>query len=360
MKTVFVIIMLHVFFLPTVLCGQSTDAELAMKKAKGAVTLMDAGRYEESIKLLRESQTLDPSRFMYSYEIALAYVYQDQYKAAIKELKKTLQYEDINSQVYQLMGNAYSMNGQKDAAIEYYQKGLEQFPNSGNLYLEIGNVYSQREKYNDAISSYENGIKVDPTYTSNYYQLSKLFLRSSNKVPGLIYGEIFMNLERTTERTREMSKIIYTAYDEAIYIKEDSADIDFCQIIIMATPESMEEGEVNLPYCAYYAKHYLFATALHKQFDLAALSSMRELFINAYMDTDGEKYPVILFDYHQRMIDAEVFEAYNYYLFQMAEPAAFDGWLDSHQGDYDKFVSWYTDPKNILEVNRDNVYLRYN
>ena len=358
MKTVFVVIMMHL--LPTVLCAQSTDAELAMEKAKNAITLMDAGRYEESIQLLKESQTLDPNRYVYSYEIALAYIYQEQFNAAIRELKKTLKYEDVNSQVYQLIGNAYSMNGHKDEAIEYYQKGLKQFPNSSNLYLEIGNVQSQREKYDDAISSYEKGVEVDPTYASNYYQLSKLFLRSNNKVPGLIYGEIFMNLERTTERTREMSKIIYTAYVEAIDIKGDSADIDFCQIIMVATPESLEEGEVNLPYCAYYAKHYLFATALHKHFDLGALVSMREFFINAYMETDGEQYPVILFDYHQRMIDAKVFEAYNYYLFQMAEPTVFEEWLGSHREEYDKFVSWYTDPQNILEVNSDNVYVRFN
>ena len=53
-------------------------------------------------------------------------------------------------------------------------------------------------------------------FPSNFYRLALLYLSSSDKLSGLIYAEIFMNLKRSTQRTKEMSKLIYETYKGAI------------------------------------------------------------------------------------------------------------------------------------------------
>ena len=337
-----------------------SDKERALEKAREAIEVMDDGNYEESIKMFEDCKRMDPTNYVFSYEIALAYTYMKEHGAAIKELKKTVKMSGINSQVFQLLGNNYSMAGQTDKAIKAYNKGLDRFAEAGNLYLEIGNVYQQADDFDQAIINYEKGIAVDPMFSSNYYRLAELYLSSTNKVPGLIYGEIFMNLERTTERTQNMSEWLYEAYDSAIHFSEDSTRIDFCRIRMVMDVESFNSGEeFELPYCAIFGKSMAIAIIMQSEVSPQSLSEMRTTFIELYYQGDAEKYPVVLFDYHKRMIEAGVFEAYNHYLFQISNPELFESWLANHRADFDQFADWYTTEGNLLEITKENAYLRH-
>lgn len=340
--------------------AQEETESVALQKAREAVALMDEGNYEQSIQILEECRKLDPKNYLYPYEIGLANVYMKNYEEAINVLKKTLKLPGSNSQVYQLLGNTYSLSGQRDKAIKTYKKGLSKFQDAGNLYLEIGNIHLHEEDYERAIENYEQGIAIDPMYPSNYFRLAKLYLNSSNKVPGLIYGEIFMNIERTSSRTQEMSELLYRAYESSITISGDSTDLDFCQIVIVGEVESFNDmEELELPYCAIFGKNILLATIGQKEVTPQSLAEIRAAFIDLYYQEDAEKYPVVLYDYHREMIKAGVFEAYNHYLFQIGHPDHFENWLSTHQVEFDNFTEWYTSEMNVLMIDKENRYLRF-
>jgi len=287
-----------------------------------AIKLMDEGKLDASIVVLEESEKLDPTNFNYPYEIALAYVFKKDYKNAIKKLKKAKKYENVTSQLYQLLGNSYSLLGNRKKALSSYDEGLKKFPNAGNLYLERGNIFYDGKDYNEAVLNYEKGIEVNPEYSSNYFRAADLFLRSTNKVPGLIYGELFMNLERTTGRTKEMSQILFKAYEESISLSKDSSSVDFCEIVIDITDLSPEE--IKLPYCAIFGKNFALAIIDQTEISLKNLSMIRSNFIDFYFKEDSKDYPNLLFDYHKKMKDATVFNGYNYYLLQIGNEEEFN------------------------------------
>ncbi|MEM6380783.1 MAG: hypothetical protein AAF705_21560, partial [Bacteroidota bacterium] len=248
----------------------------------------------------------------------------------------------------------------KAKAIKTYQEGLAIFPNAGNLYLEIGNVYGFEEDFDQAIKSYEEGIRVDPMYPSNYFRLADLFLRSTNKVPGLIYGELFMNIERTTDRTMQMSELLFSTYQNAININGDSMSIDFCEIIL-SIEDLSNTDEFKLPFCAHYGKNMSLAVAFAKEeeIDLQSLAEIRSQFIDLYFADEASKdYPVVLFDYQKKMKKAGIFDTYNRYLFQVSNQEEFNKWLEDHQADFDQFVDWYTAEENIIKINQENKYIR--
>lgn len=340
--------------MPICLYGQ-TNEEKAFEKAQAAIKVMDEGRYDESIEMFKECEQLDPTNYMYPYEIALAYTYKKDYKKGIKTLKKVLKYKTVNNQVYQLLGNLYSMSGDPIQAVKVYEKGLKKFPNSGNLYLEKGNIYLMDKAYEKAIASYENGVKVDPLYPSNYFRLANLLLNSNNKAAGLIYGEIFMNLERTTDRTIKMSELLYNAYKENITIDGDEMKVKFCDIVIDLDQFNKEP---KLPFCAEFESNLALALIGYDEINLQNLSEIRAKFIKNYGEEAIKKHPNVLFTYHQEMIDAGVFDAYNYYLFQIANQEIFDEWEADNKETYNKFIDWYIESTNILTINKDNVYLR--
>ena len=243
-----------------------------------------------------------------------------------------------------------------DRAIKEYDEGLEKFPNAGNLFLEKGNIFLQAKNYDKADESYEKGIAVEPTYPSNYYRLALLFLNSTNKVPGLIYGEIFMNIERTTPRTQEISDLLFNTYKESITITPDSSNLEFCEIVL--TIDDIEEDGFKLPYCAIFGKHMALSVIDIEKIGLKELSIIRSRFIKTYFESDSKEYPNILFDYHKKMEEEKVLEAYSYYLFQIGNKAEFDQWLAENEKAYSSFAEWYTNEANYLNLGIDNLYLR--
>src|SRR5690606_983358 len=100
-----------------------SDQEKAYEKAMTAMKLMDNGNYDESIKLLEEAQKLDPDRFDYPYELALANYLKKDYKKAIKILEKNRDHKHVTDQLYQLLGNSYDIIGKSDKAFEIYDAG---------------------------------------------------------------------------------------------------------------------------------------------------------------------------------------------------------------------------------------------
>ncbi len=330
--------------------------EVAWDKAKEAIKLMDEGKIDESIVLLKECEKIDKEDYTYPYEIAYAYVLKKEYETAINILDKTKQYKNANSKVYQMSGNCYSYQGKPELAIKEYEAGIKKFPNAGNLHLEKGNIFLSQKKYNDAIQNYERGIQADPSFPSNYYRLALLYLNSNDKLSGLLYGEIFMNLERTTNRTTEISKLLFDTYKQSIQINDDETKIDFCEIIIDA--KNLKNNDIILPLCGVFGKNFILSILNQKEINLKTLSEIRIEFIKNYYEEDYKKYPNVLFEYHKTMLDKGLLDSYNNYILQMGASDEFLEWKNSNKEKYDEFVQWYTTPVNYLKIDDKNKFIK--
>lgn len=333
------------------------NKEIALQKGNEAIKLMDDGKIEESILLLQESQKLDPQNFNYPYEIAYANYLKKEYKKVIEILEKTENLPNVNARLYSLWGNSYDNLENPKKAIEIYDAGIKKFPNKGLLYLEKGVVYEFEKDYHKAVQSYQKGISVDPKYPSNYYRIANLYLNSEDKVPGLIYGEIFVNLERTTKRTQEMSENLYKAYKNSIVFENGQGkEINLCKSMTM-NPTQFEKDN-KLPLCLMFGKWFIFGllNSNVKEYNLDSVSKIRKEFIKNYFEKDYKDYPNILFDYQKKMEDNKVFDAYNHYIFQIGANEEFNEWLKANQADYEKFVEWYTKDENVINPTEKNYF----
>ncbi|KQT20529.1 hypothetical protein ASG31_17330 [Chryseobacterium sp. Leaf404] len=351
MKKVFVFVIF--LFAVHQICAQ--DKTYKCEKVYDAVKLIDAEKYDEAIAMLRECEKIDPQEYTYPYEIALAFTYNKKYNKAIDQLLKIKNYENLRADYYQLLGNNYDYLEKPEKAIAIYDEGLKKFPNAGRLYLERGVVFEFEKKYDEAIASYEKGMRVEPNYPSNYYRAGRLFMNSQNTMKGLIYGEIFVNLERTTKRTKEISKMLFDTYKTAIKIEnQNKVQIAFCKSVQIDVSDVNNE---KLPYCMVFEKNILFSVIGHDSFSLASFAKMRERFLKEYYLKDIKNYPNILIEFQKKMEDNNVFNAYNHYLFQIGDEQGFDAWQTANSAEYDKFVDWYTKTENGLEMNQKGVFI---
>ncbi|MTH14141.1 tetratricopeptide repeat protein [Flavobacterium sp. LC2016-01] len=345
-------------FLFTALCfivtTQAQKREFKCQDIYKAAKLIDEGKYDESIAILKECEKTDPKDYAYPYEIALAYTHKEEYQKAIDQLEKIKNYAGIESDFYQLLGNNYDYAKNPEKAIATYEEGLVKFPNAGRLYLEKGVIYESQQNYLEAVSSYAKGIEVEPMYPSNYYRAALLYLSSDNKLAGLMYGEIFVNLERTTKRTQKISELLYKTYKNSIQFKDNEIKVDLCKTVINSNGDIKD---LKLPFCAVYGMNLSLSVIGQKEITLKSLSEIRSNFIKNYFKEDFKKYPNVVLEYQKNLFDLGLFETYNEYLFQMGAQDEFTAWKTENKDKMDQFIAWYTAPENTLKITKENIYL---
>jgi len=359
MKKHMKLIGLFLFFITAQITYAQTNKEKALTKAQEAVTLMDNGKVDESIKLLKEAITLDPDNYNYTYELAYAYYLKQDYKQASQLLEQNKNHKDVNERLYQLLGNSYDMLGESTKALAAYDEGLQKFPNSGMMYLEKGNVYWGKQDFNKALPFYEKGIEVDPKFSSNYYRATRIYCSSTEEVWGMIYGEIFMNLERNSKRTAEISKLLYDTYKSQIkFTGKNSFSVSFSQNATITINDLSDTSNIKLPYgVGVYEPTLSMSILTEKVIDINSLDRIRKSFVELYYKNgNGIKYPNALFDYQNKVLQAGHMEAYNHWILMKGDEEGFTKWQTSNKDKWDAFVKWFS--SNGMVLNSSNKFYR--
>ena len=319
-----------------------TAKEKAEAKYREGIKLVDHGKFDEGIRLYQEALKLDPDNILYLYEIGYTYYAEGLYEKAAENFEELTDRKDTFDQVYTMLGNSYDILGKSEKAMKTYDEGLKKFPKSGALYLEKGNVFNARKKYEEALKLYEKGIQVEPAYPSNYYWASVFYCSSDQKVFGLIYGEIFMNLEPNTKRTETISKLLFDTYDKGISIKDTN---NYSISFYSSLDDKTDFGSM-------YEALFLLSTIGEKRIQLNSLDRIRTKFLTMYFESDRSiKYPNVLFDYQKKVMDAGHLETYNKWIVSKGMSDDFDEWKAINKDKWQAFLIWIVQNPLKLDAN---------
>ncbi|MFA6806168.1 MAG: hypothetical protein WCR29_01990 [Bacteroidales bacterium] len=325
----------------------------AEEKLKQAHLQIEDNQYWVAEELLKEALAICPSKELkYKYELAWTYYLMKEYQKAIKILDPLTKQSDCPADVYQLLGNSYDEAGNESMAIVTYDKGFDKHPKAGCLFLERGNIAYKRSNFIGALFYYEKGIEQDPSFASNYYRASQIFLSSSEEVWGIIYGEIFMNLERGSVRSQEISKKLYDTYHSEITFNVNQISVNFNDPTIVYSdsktrPNLFPENYENAMLKACYGKNNI---------TLSSLIDIRKKFIQIFL-RESPTFKNVLFDYHKQLIDLGFFEPYNYWLFGYGNTNEAGIWISQNKALFDRFMVWFNE--NPFPISKDNVFSRY-
>lgn len=349
------------------LAAQPSGNELkARELGKQAIQLMDKEqKYTQAIKLLKKAAKLDPATIAYYYEIAYAYYAQKDYEKVISTLKKVVKDDKADVRYYRLLGIAYDLQKEYKDAAKIFEKGIERFPYSGELYLEMGGLEYRMGRTDLAVNNWEQGIKRDPTFSSNYYWAAKMYLNSNEQIWGMFYGELFMNLERASTRTEEMSKLLFRTYKQGInYTSETTAKVSFSEkanMFLLLESLGPIDTLYTIPFLAAYElthqvalKDILKDKQKRSQTSITAYTELRKM-VNAkwFAHERDNTYPNILMSWHKQLIEADHFEAYTYWLLQDGDYAQFTKWVQRNEYTYKAFMKWFAShPLKLNEQQR--------
>jgi tetratricopeptide (TPR) repeat protein len=337
------------------------DAANALKSYQHGIDLMKKQNYKGAIESFNDAVDLDSSKPTYQYQLGLAHFYAKNYSTTIAVMKGLIKkFAPGEDRYYQIMGQSYQEIRKPRKAYAVFLEGLKKFPKSGGLNNELGKIEYRHKNMNLALQYWENGIAANPEYPSNYYNAAKAYSRTDEKIWAIIYGEIFMNLEVTSGRTYEISRIIYECYEQSIYIKNAKNKYVFFSSIPLNLTESEQRDTTilhnNLEF-AYSAIGRRCLSEFKTDFNIINLIMFRKKFIDVwYQKNYPLDYAMSILAYHRTLLSNEHFEAYNYWLLSRGNEEAFNEWFAKNKSKYDKFLKFMNenplDMSNLKQMNR--------
>lgn len=299
--------------------AQPTDVKTLQQNAR---SFMMQGDYNNAVLILNKALEQEPNNLELSKDLVMAHYYKSDYPRAQTALKPLLERPDADAAVYQLGGMLYKAIGDLKECDRIYKKGLKTFPNSGPLYNDYGELLWGKDDYS-AIKQWEKGIELDPNYSANYYNASRYYYLTQDKVWSIVYGELFVNMESYSRRTVEVKNLLLESYKK------------------LFVGNIMDKQDTKNPFVV------AFLTNMNKQSSIAAngitpesLTMIRSRFILDWFEKDGAKFPFRLFDYQRQLLKEGIFDAYNQWLFGSAQNlTAFQNWTSAHSDEYNRFTN---------------------
>jgi tetratricopeptide (TPR) repeat protein len=350
-------ILFTLFFLGniTFAWGQGTS-ELAMAKANKALKLQKQGKPDEAIALLEDARKIEPANSTYLYQLGTSYNKKMYLTKTVNLLTAALDEEYVNDSIYALLGETYKRLGKSSLALETLANGIGKFPKSGVLYEQMGAIESQKKNFEKALEYYEKGIEMDPGYPGNYYHAAKIFLKGPEEVWGVMYGELFMNLERNSARNLEISRLIYNTFKTQIKVDPGHSKLNMTEEEFIKSDNP--RADLMHPFAKAVFEQIWLVSMLHEEkINIYSLDRIRRNFVTYFFNGNiSKKYPNALLEYQREAEKAGHLEAYNYWVFRHGDPNGFTIWKAAYKNKWASFEQWF--PSNLIKLSDSNKLYR--
>lgn len=297
-----------------VCCQTMLFAQDAKQLQENARNYMHKGDFPNAILILNRALALEPNNLEIAKDLGLNYYYSKDYHKALEVLKPLLNRDDADDQCFQIAGDAYwSLEDAKECE-NVYRKGIKKLPNSGPLYNELGKVLWTKNDFS-AISQWEKGIENDPGFAGNYFNASKYYYFTTDRVWSLLYGEIFLNIDPRSDYAPEIKNILLEGY------KKLFADADL----------EKNNKDKNVFVIAFLKTMNKQSTGAALGINTESLTRIRTRFLADWDSAYAAKFPYKLFELHRQYIQEGLFDAYNQWVFATANNLpAYQKWTTEH------------------------------
>src|SRR4051794_17037622 len=303
--------------------AQDSDVTTMHETAR---SLMRQGDFENALQVLNKALQQQPNDIDLLKDQAFVLYLKRDFAGSIDSCKKILARPDVDVQTYQILGLSYKAIAEYKESDKMYKEALKKFPKSAVLYSEYGELLSDNNNADAAIKQWEKGIEADPNYSSDYYFASKYYAEKGNVLWGLLYAEIFVNIESLSKRTTEIKDILYGGYKK-----------------LFNAPQSLSKAkQTGSPFEKAVATNFLkLSNLMDSVVTPESLTQLRTRFILAWFTGPSRQYPFRLFEQQRAMLQEGYFDAYNQWLAgASADTQKYQQWTLNHPDEVKAFQQY--------------------
>lgn len=324
MKQIFLCLFLISTTATLTIAQDSTANGSAGSAYESGKAFLRKGDLDNAIMLLTRADQQQPGRLEVLKDLDYAYYLRKDFRNGIETGKKLVDRADADENCFQILGLCYKGTANYSECEKLYKKGLTRFPKSGILYSEMGDLLAGQHKLNDAIKYWEKGIEVDPNNGNNYLNAAHYYDQKGDVLWAVLYGEIFINIESLTDRTSSTKSMLVDDYKQLFsspavlnaYVKQGSPFTKAVASTFATYANTMSEGITP-----------------------DALNKVRTKFVQDWFQQYAKQYPFRLFDHQQQLVQQNMFEAYNQWIFNGAtNQDAYATWTAAHSENNSNFI----------------------
>jgi tetratricopeptide (TPR) repeat protein len=300
-------------------CAMAQDVKLLQETARNFMMQAD---YPNAILVLNRALAIDANNYNIAKDLTLNYYLSGNFEKAYEIAKPLLDKDDADDQIFQIAGDILLAQTNTKECEKVYKKGLKKFASSGPLYNAYGELLFAQKDYS-AIKQWEKGIETDPSYSRNYYNASRYYYFTTDKVWSIIYGEIFANMEPSGKQTPEIKTILFEGYKK-LFVETD------------LTKATTEKNEFVKAYLQIMNKQTMLVS---NGITTEALVMIRTRFILDWFNEFAEKFPFRLFEQQRQLIQEGFFDAYNHWIFTATQNlSTYQNWINLNSTIYNDFT----------------------
>jgi tetratricopeptide (TPR) repeat protein len=204
----------------------------------------NADKSIEHFKKLQDGRFWSKRALTYSSEeLAIYYANQKDYSQAIRQYKKYLAIDSLNSRIWGNLGSVYSKIGDRVSYTYAFEKAIECGSANDAIYADLANLYFARKQYDNALNVLRKGIKgnirsaclydmtgmaleksnhdlfqvllfymqaimIDSTYASSYFNAGRCFLKMNDTTNMLYYFGQYIKLQPDDPESEDIRQLI--------------------------------------------------------------------------------------------------------------------------------------------------------
>ncbi len=301
---------------------------------------MSNGNLAQAIAIFQQAIQIAPGQLVLHRELGRAYYLMGNYEEAKKILEPIITSGDADEQSYQAMAACLSLSGDRKKAKAMLQKGIGRYPHSGLLYHDMGKIYEDEDETVYALETWLDGIEADPAYHVNYYEAARTYMNTNKTIWAILYGEIFVNIERQTPRAEETKQMLMDAYKKLYTDIASGEDIPKYRSGRKGSNSNTTTDFED----AVRTTYMKLAPVVSDGITAENLAMLRTRFSIDWSYHYAAQFPFTLFTYYDILLRNGYFDIYNEWLFGKAEgPQLYNSWNTFHEGDMSKFETWAAD-----------------
>lgn len=311
MRIVALVILSFVFALQAQ--AQETDVRKLHETAK---TFIRTGDYSNALMILERALQIEPKDLELLKDYAFTLYLKKDNARALEVAKPFAERKDVDVQAYQILAMIYKALEERKESEKLYKAALKKFPASGALYNEYGEMLWAKKDFGEAAKQWEKGIEKDPNFSGNYYNVSKYYYFSQDKWWGLIYGELFVNLESYSQRTVEIKGMLLDGYKKLFTGGDIFKGQDIKNEFVAAGLGLMQKHSTSI---------------INTGITPETITILRSRFILDWYTQYATKFPFRLFEHHHQLLRMGLMDAYDQWIFgAAANLASYQQWTATH------------------------------
>ncbi len=305
-----------------------------------------------AIVLLESANALDPSNLSVAKDLSTLYLRSFYYDKCAKFSKKYLKKDTDGDFCNFYCQSEYNevTNSDREFGLRFLLDKLKKYPDNVSLHITFSRYLDtpgQKVAYlSELYAKYPNSTEI-------ILELYNILKYTDNVTQSFFICENFLLREDFSRLSELLSKDIYDNYSTLFIFDDSSSHINYSGVKIIVDQNSLKNMlDRRLVYLASifgkkvnktelsnkFEGYYKVAIRNINEFSFDNLVKIRKSFIHVYfLYAENKKSPDPLFVFHKELIDQNLFEAYNYWLFRYGiEEGDFNKWYTDHQNDYEK------------------------